>query len=222
MSTDNVTKNGIEITSSSNIAVVCSYKVDECTNPVGYLAMPAHLLGTKYVVATGDVNGYFGIISENDGTVVNITFSTNVTYNEIEYKKGENLPVILDKLETLTIAVENGDLSGTIVEANRDIAVISASLASVAEDEHDNNTFLMAFLIPQRRWSYLWYFMTGKRQYTVGIFVHEAQNVKIYYDFTEHYFKHVSRTEFVKHLINKTDAPNKIGCSSYCQLEQYQ
>ncbi len=126
-----------------------------------YLALPTIGLGTKYISANYNDNpgvygigdaagGQFMIIATVKGTRVHITPMTTTTGNHTGTVTGKGstgkphpYEVILDKAQCYLVRSDgrddNSDLSGSLIESDQPIAVISG---------HENATFGGAFLAP--------------------------------------------------------------------------
>ena len=101
----------------------------------GYLAIPVENLGTQYVVATyqstrSGFNTLFAIFTTMSSTNVTVQLTNQVTYEGIDYFRGDTLTLELNEYEAVQIQSSGGDfsdndLTGSIVNSNNPIAVIS-------------------------------------------------------------------------------------------------
>ena len=100
----------------------------------GYLAIPVENLGNQYVVATYQsttgLNTLFAIFATVDSTVVTVQLTTEVTYEGIDYFRGDTLTLELNQYEAVQIQSNatsflDNDLTGSILDSNNPIAVIS-------------------------------------------------------------------------------------------------
>jgi hypothetical protein len=139
---------GISVTATADVAVFCinyrRYTSDS------YLALPTNGLGRKYVVASY-AKSNVGIISPQDNTIVRIILNTKgtVRYNGRLYTKGQTINIKLNKLGTFHLD-HRSDLSGTIVEANKPMAVLSGDKCAKIETRYCDH--LVEFLLPVRNW----------------------------------------------------------------------
>ena len=121
----------ILIDSDYKISVYVIHLEDYTTD--GYLAIPVENLGNQYVVATYQItNGWstlFAIFATVDNTVVTVQLTTEVTYEGINYFRGDTLTLELNEYEAVQIqsnaASLDNDLTGSIVNSNNPIALIS-------------------------------------------------------------------------------------------------
>ena len=105
----------------------------------GYLAIPVENLGNQYVVATYQItNGWstlFAIFATVDNTVVTVQLTTEVTYEGINYFRGDTLTLELNEYEAVQIqsnaASLDNDLTGSIVNSNNPIALISGHQCAI-------------------------------------------------------------------------------------------
>ena len=139
---------GILVTSTADVAVSCLSQVQFSSD--SYLALPMTRLGRKYVVASY-AKTTLGIISTEDNTVVRIILNKNgiLRHGRKLYRKGKNLVLRLDKLETFHID-HNADLSGTIIEANKAVAVLSGDKCAKVQTRYCDH--LIEFLLPVQNW----------------------------------------------------------------------
>ena len=101
----------------------------------GYLAIPVENLGNQYVVATyqstsNNGNTLFAIFAIADSTIVTVQLTNEVTYEGINYFRGDTLTLKLDEYEAVQIQSNaasflDNDLTGSIVNSNNPIALIS-------------------------------------------------------------------------------------------------
>ncbi|XP_028411539.1 IgGFc-binding protein-like [Dendronephthya gigantea] len=148
MRSTRVDTKGILVTSTADVAVSCLSQARFTSD--SYLALPTTKLGRKYVVASYEKTN-LGIISTEDNTVVSITLNADgvLRYGQKLYRKGKNIVLRLNRLETFHID-HNADLSGTIIEANKAIAVLSGDKCAKVNTRFCDH--LIEFLLPVQNW----------------------------------------------------------------------
>lgn len=138
---DLVQEKGINITANREVAVYGMNRVRWTTD--GYLALPTDVIGRNYVLQgygnefTGvpDLNGtQFGLVATEDGTVVTITpkvatgtHPAGVAYN-INLNRG-------DTYQLRNTNDFNNDLTGSVVSANKAIAVFGSHQCSTVPND---------------------------------------------------------------------------------------
>ena len=139
---------GISVTATKNVEVSCLNQGRFTAD--SYLALPKTGLGRKYVVASYKQTS-LGIISAQDSTIVYLILNITgfLRHKNRSYKKGEKIKIKLNKLETFHLD-ENFDLSGTIIEANKPIAVLSGNRCAKINTLYCDH--LVEFLLPARHW----------------------------------------------------------------------
>ena len=129
------------VKSGKTIIIESDYKISvyaihlEPYTTDGYLAIPVENLGNQYVVATYQStsdfwNTLFAIFATVDSRVVTVQLTTEVTYEGINYFRGDTLTLELNQYEAVQIqsnaaSSSDNDLTGSIVDSNKPIAVIS-------------------------------------------------------------------------------------------------
>ncbi len=148
MHSTRVGNHGVLVTATANVSVSClnqgRYSADS------YLALPTNALGMKYVVASY-ANTTLGIISPQDDTIVHLIPNIKgiLRYNGSSYRKGQKIKIQLNKLETFHLD-HHSDLSGTIIEANKPITVLSGNKCAKIHTRYCDH--LVEFLLPVRSW----------------------------------------------------------------------
>jgi hypothetical protein len=152
-------KKGVEINATNDIAVIVLLQSDQTgsINSDAFIALPTEVLGRKYVVSTWEDN--YGsqqivVISCYDETVVHIELrmsQAGINYDGRSYFHGNTLSVTLDKLGTSYVFRSTADFSGTVITADKPIAVISGQLNAAVSYSNDYDT-LASFLVPVKNW----------------------------------------------------------------------
>ena len=139
---------GILVTATSNVAISCLNQARYTAD--SYLALPTNELGRKYVVASY-AKTILGIISPQDNTIVYLLPKINGTfrYNGRSYRKGQKIKIKLNKFETFHLD-HRSDLSGTIIEANKPIAVLSGIKCGKINTRYCDH--FVEFLLPVTKW----------------------------------------------------------------------
>lgn len=143
---------GLEINSTQDIAVVVLLR-DKSPDSDAFLALPTNVLGKEYVLPSWNVGTSRVLIvsSEND-TIIKVKWrldSGNLYYEGHSYDDGDIFSKKFQKLETVCL-VGNVDLSGTIVTANKPIAVISAKENTRVYGGNFDD--MATFLLPVKHW----------------------------------------------------------------------
>ena len=134
------------VKSYETILIESDYKISvyaihlEAYTTDGYLAIPVENLGNQYVVATyqstAGLNTLFAIFATVDNTIVTVQLTTEVTYEGINYFRGDTLTLELNEYEAVQIqsnaASLDNDLTGSIVNSNSPIALISGHQCAVS------------------------------------------------------------------------------------------
>ena len=112
----------------------------------------------SYETDTDERRSHFVIIATEDSTDINITFKTalpgNVTLNNIVYEDGDIINITLNQLQTFYAYLSVNDLSGSLIESNRPIAVFSgADCVTIPKDVGPCN-IIMSQMTPVSQWGY--------------------------------------------------------------------
>ena len=100
---------------------------------------------------------HFIIIATEDATDVSITLKTafpgNVTYSNIVYKDGDIINVTINQLQTFYIYIFANDLSGSLIESNKPIAVFSgADIISIPNTWTSDSNVIESQMTPVSQW----------------------------------------------------------------------
>ena len=220
--------NGLEISSTENISVVClnydnHYKLGD-----GYPALPTYALGILYVIPLYQTYLYsssyqtkIGIVSAHDGNNILIKLSKfgKIYYDGLWYDHSSPFLVPLDKLQSIQLVSAN-DLSGTIVFASKPIFVTSG--VDVARPGTGGNTDrLETFLLPVTQWGKEYILTTvGSMSKNQGdifrIFAYENDTVV-----ESGYGKKVLSFGHYTEIIIGKNLTSFVNCSKPCQVVQY-
>ena len=101
----------------------------------------------------------FIIVGTEDLTDVNITLKIaspgNVTYNNIAFKNGDTIYITLNELQTFYAYVYANDLSGSLIESNKPIAVFSGSdCVHIPTHLRPPCDLIQSQMIPVNLWGY--------------------------------------------------------------------
>ena len=179
---DQVENKGIHITSQDDVSVVgmCAGYASSCT----YLGLPVNALGTNYIVLGWESDILYtelegGLPSEFliVGTAPNTTVSITPTADDIEGKRSNGIPYTIHLGEGQTYQLQSSaswedssriDLSGTIIAANKPIAVFGGNeLADVPAGYGWGDT-LVQELIPTNNWGREFFTVPFVRTIMVG------------------------------------------------------
>ena len=120
---------GIYVKTSVPVAV---YGLNHGLLGEGFSVLPLHFLGTFYNAAAMNstkFHSFLSVIGTTDLTKVQIKPITSIRFNGESYSKNDTITVPLDRLETLQI-VNYGDLSGTVVNSSKPVAVMSGHMCT--------------------------------------------------------------------------------------------
>jgi RHS repeat-associated protein/uncharacterized repeat protein (TIGR01451 family) len=160
---DVITNLGIHVVSDN--PVVIDGLSQETQVSEGYLGLPTQLLGTDYVVLTykntpaffptepANVGSQLAVVASQDNTVVSITPSdttgthaAGVTY-DVTLNQGQTYQLVDDNLPN-ALSGATGDLSGSIVEANKPIAVYGSHQRATVPDGGNTVNYLVEEMWP--------------------------------------------------------------------------
>ena len=221
-----VDNKGVQIQSTANIAVIGINYVRGSSD--AFLALPTSALGKTYVVSTRLNLGYgrslklsnFGVISQRDGTKVSITLKTNgiVSYLDSKYGVGETFTVTLNKLETFHLT-HGYDLSGTIINSNYPVAVLSGSpCENVGKSGYCDH--LVSYLLPVEKWGKEYILVPAMKSATSGDFyrVFASQTTLVR---SRHVTRMIYRGDFLEIGPCHNELSSFVLCSKPCQVVQY-
>ena len=223
MSGTGIEKKGIEIKSTTEIAVIGANYVYRTSD--AFLALPTTTLGKTYVVATRLNSGLsssvvnFGIISQRDGTQVTITLKTKgyFYYHNSTYTSGQSFATTLAKLETFHL-MHNNDLSGTIITSSYPAAVVSGSpCENIGAGYCDH---LVSFLLPAKKWGKQYILVPAIDSKSTGdfyrVFASQETMVK-----SRGLTTNLRRGEFLEINLTKNALSSLVSCDKPCQVIQY-
>ena len=151
--------NGIEISSTENISVICLDHYSSSAD--GYLALPTDALGSIYVAASykpydSNSRANLAIISPHDNNTITFLLPKDaaVQYRGLFYDKDSPLffaTLTLQKLEALHIS-SLSDLSGTIILSSNPVVVISGVDRAKPTGSIGSYDMLESFLLPTSLW----------------------------------------------------------------------
>ena len=217
MHSTRVGNHGVLVTATANVSVSClnqgRYSADS------YLALPTNALGMKYVVASY-ANTTLAVISPQDDTIVYLIPNIKgiLRYNGSSYTKGQKIKIQLNKLETFHLD-HHSDLSGTIIEANKPIAVLSGNKCAKIHTRYCDHQ--IEFLLPVSSWGTTFLVATTAIMNKTGgdifrVFAYES-NTRIRSRKGDRYLK---SGEFIEYDLNN-ELSSFFACSKPCQVIQY-
>ena len=216
---------GVEIRATDDIAVIVLLR--DSSDSDTFVALPTNVLGMKYVVSTWTYHTYglsqMVVISCYDKTVVNMKLrmsrSSGFTYDGRSYNDGNVLSVTLDKLGTSYVFGDD-DFSGTVITADKPIAVISGQLDAVVSYTNDYD-LLASFLLPVKNWG------TKFILPPVGMLVNVGDFFRVFASYSDTIVNNGnSKTavlqpgEYVQ-LDQDSSKASFVNCSKQCQVAQY-
>ena len=137
---------GIYIKTSRPVAVFGMDHYDCCVGE-GFYVYPKESLGNHYTVFSMGI-GYLAFVGTDDQTQVQITLNSTGTTscNGRTYKNRDTLALSVNRMETVNI-VSSSDLSGSIVQSTKPVAVISGA-SNVVRLAPSNTGSIFEYLIP--------------------------------------------------------------------------
>ena len=213
---------GIEILSTRNISVTC---VNHYTGTAdAYIALPVSTLGLTYVVASHSP-GNLGIVSAYDDNKIILLLVKDAVLNYQGLSYDQGIPqvyatVVLQKLEALHI-YSSSDLSGTIVIASKQVAVISGSHIAKPSGSNGAADILESFLLPTHLWGMQYILSTfgtieKKKGDIFRIFAYENNTVVE----SAYWTKVLSPGTFTE-LDLEANPSSFVNCNKPCQVVQY-
>ncbi|XP_021371642.1 IgGFc-binding protein-like isoform X2 [Mizuhopecten yessoensis] len=146
---------GIILTSNTPVSVSAS-SLTRCCLSEDYMTLPIESLGSSYIVGTSkpshDFGSSFAVGSPFDNTVVNITLSSSGVYGLGQYQKeGNEMTVVLDRLDTFYVQTQNDDLTGTRIESDKPVAVVSGNRCTFG---FEFCNYVVEYLPPVSTWGF--------------------------------------------------------------------
>ena len=186
--------NGILITSTVQVAI---YVIEGDTGAGFGTLMPVipvinsakEFVVQSYNTYWGGLKSHFIIVATEDSTNVNITLKidlpSNVTYRDTIFKDGDVINVTLNRLETFYAYLADNDLSGSLIESNKPIAVFSGAICVEIPKDVEPCNIILSQMIPISQWGLVYivppiYPVRGH----VRVFAyHNATNISIHSNF---------------------------------------
>jgi PKD repeat protein len=169
--TDRVEPRTIHVAAGADVVVYGLNRTKYTTD--AYLAQPADTTGTRYrVMSYGGVSGSeFSVVATANNTTVSVTPTEPVP----GHPKGESsYTVKLDLGEAYELQVPSGDLTGTLVTADRPVAVFGGHYCAFVPPEAGFCDHLVEQLLPTDRW--------GQRFVTAPLQGRSADTIRILAD----------------------------------------
>ena len=177
-----VSNKGVLITSTTSIAVHC-LRAEGNGLADGFTALGTSSLSTAYVIASyqpGSSGSYtnmhprsqFTVIAVSDRTnlVIAINTTGSVQYEQNVFQSGESISVNLNRLQTFHLSHIN-DLSGTIVTADKPVAVFSGGTSSIPIRDGQID-YYVSQLLPAQVWDTMFIVpnLSGAAHYLIRAF----------------------------------------------------
>ena len=186
---------GIEIKSTVDVAI---YVVElETVGAFGTIMPLAPVINSAKVFVVQSYETYahnhkshFVIIATEYSTDVNITLKTlspgNVTYKNMIFKDGDIIRIKLNLLQTFYAYLKTNDLSGSLIESNKPIAVFSgADVARIPKDIYLYGNIIESQMTPISQWGFVYVVPTiypGRCHVRVFAF-YNATHISVYAKF---------------------------------------
>ena len=218
--------NGLEISSTENISVVCLNYDNNHKLGDGYPAPPTYALGILYVVPAYQIYASYdktkiGIVSAHDGNNILIKPSKfgKIYYDGLWYDHSSPFHILLDKLQSIQLVSAN-DLSGTTIFASKPIFVTSR-VDGARPGSTGNVDRIESFLLPVTQWGKQYILTTvGSMSKSQGdifrIFAYENDTVV-----ESGYGKKVLSSGHYTEIIIGKNLTSFVNCSKPCQVVQY-
>ncbi|KAJ8310520.1 hypothetical protein KUTeg_012385 [Tegillarca granosa] len=129
---DVLTNKGIWVIADDEIVI---YGVSpETYSNDAFLGLPTDVMGKEYYVVTWwppEFQCELMVVGINDSTTVNVRLSdalgsSTVTYNGVNYVKGDTITITLNRYQTLQLT-SDGDLTGTYITSDKIVSVFSGN-----------------------------------------------------------------------------------------------
>ena len=159
-------KSAVRVVSDDPISLHCMNRRSHTSD--GFLALPVIALGREYIVASAADNipvptnvefpSQFMVVAPHDSTSVTITFAM-ATPN---HSAGETITVPMmkgDVYSAMSVGFK-GDLTGSIIRADKPVAVMAGQVCTYLPDEnHHSGDHLVEMLTPVETWGRSYYAM---------------------------------------------------------------
>ncbi|MBI3047202.1 MAG: IgGFc-binding protein [Acidobacteria bacterium] len=129
---------------------------DSLTGSAGaYVALPADVLSTEYRAATGlgvfssAIGTQVTVVGTEENTTVTITAPVDVTISFVKIPAGTPFQVPLNELQAFLLQVTSGDLTGTLVTADKPVAVFSGNQNGSTGGQPDH---IVEQMVPVNAW----------------------------------------------------------------------
>ena len=153
---------GIMIISTVDVAIY-AFKGDADQHEVNVMQlMPVISSAKVFLVQSYETESsrksHFIIIATEDSTDVNITLKTtspgNMTYRNITFKDGDVVNITLNQLQTFHAYLSANDLSGSLIESNKPIAVFSGAECVKIPKSAGSCSYIYSQMTPVSQWGY--------------------------------------------------------------------
>ena len=154
---------GIQIISTVEVAIYVIKGDTMSAYGEAMSLMPIIYSANVFVVQSHetDINrlrSHFVIIATEDSTDVNITLKTatpgNMTYSNMTFKDGDIINILLNQLETFYAYLPSNDLSGSLIESNKPIAVFSGTNCVNIPKDVGYCDIILSQMTPVSQWDY--------------------------------------------------------------------
>ncbi|MEI6090029.1 MAG: T9SS type A sorting domain-containing protein [bacterium] len=188
---------GYAIIIKSNAPIIC-YGISNSDNlSEGYMAIPTKSLGKNYIVSSYNdpswdngvqyLTSYTSIVGVYDNTTVNIKLGgrfANYTPGTKKLKTGDSDSKVLNKGDVWLIGVQGdyNDLTGTSVNADKQVAVVSGSYCANVPAQMGPCNYLIEQDLPMESWGTKYHVAPIYHRQNASIirFFAAQQNTKIY------------------------------------------
>ena len=141
--------NVVHVTSTEDIIV---YGINCVLSPSdGFLALPISSLGKQYVVASYKPvsASQFAVTAIDNNTHINISLVERHDDNTRSYQE---IQLKLDRFQTYHFKNKRDDLTGSIINSDKPVAVISGNKCSRVSTREQHCNFMVEQLLPVKTW----------------------------------------------------------------------
>ncbi|RDD46707.1 IgGFc-binding protein [Trichoplax sp. H2] len=142
-----ISSNVVQVSATEDIIV---YGMNCVLSPSdGFLALPTTSLGKEYVIASFKPTSasQFSITAVEDNTLINISLVQSPDKNSQRYQQ-----IQLNRLQTYHFKDEHTDLTGSIVNSDKPVAVISGNKCARLTLNQEHCNFIVEQLLPVKAW----------------------------------------------------------------------
>ncbi|KAK3607648.1 hypothetical protein CHS0354_010705 [Potamilus streckersoni] len=222
MNETGISNKSIIIRSSSEISVHgLRYTYDYLAD--AFTALPIESLSTTYVIPSYHqyFSNYIVIASVYDGTSISIIPNIDgiLLFENVGYKNGDTIHTHLDKFQTMML-YHASELSGTIVQSNKPISVISGGIVEIPLGTRDAD-YIVSQVLPVEHWDTKFIVppLYPRSDSLIRIFAFYPNTSVTIRNETHYKTRNLTRGHFVEELVGK--GPIVVNSSQPVSVVQY-